>query len=778
MRLGSTAGGTLRLWILVASISCCFSVGAQAQINSWTGTFTGGYWDEFRNWSLGVRPTNSQSIFITNAPSKTVVIDGYTSGTYPESMTVSDLTLSADAGLTNTLFLSNAGATTPLSIQDALAILSGGVLLMTNSALQVGGPAGGQFLLEGSAALAGTNSFSGGVCLGFSTNSAGFISVADGQDVFTNGYTVIGFYGAGQVVLSNGTLQAGDDIAVPNGVFLGLASGSRGTLSILGGSCVVPEHLSLGEDAGSTGLVWVTGGQLILTNGFLTTIGGNGVGQLVLSNAQILASDVAVADGLATHGTLTMAGGACTLSGSLFVGIGLGATGIVSITDSQLAVTNGSVILGNEGVGQMTLSNVALLGRSLIVGCSTGSVGTLAINGATTVVATNITVGAFSNATGVIQIAGGSLTVTNQTGTGQLTVGQLGNGFVFQNGGVVMVDQLTIASGSRSNMFSNGTRIVYLITPGIGQVVLSNGLLLAQTVKLGLATNAQATLTIAGGAISVTSNIVVGVISNANGVIQVTGGNFAVTNQSGTAQLVIGQTTRGTFTQSGGVSTVDQLIVTNGTNNVISFSSGVFNTKSTTVSNAQTFVIGDGVGVADFHLLGGIHSFANGLRVSASAVLSGCGTINGSVEVDPGGAVLADCGGALTFTGIVTNNGSLKAVNGSVLESYGPVVNNGVINVLDGNTNFHSGFVNNGVVLDSSSIPQIVSVSVLGPDVEVRFTTSSGPTYYLEFTSDLVSAGWTPLIGFIGPGGIVGVIDPGAAARLQRFYRVRLVVPQ
>jgi len=148
------------------------------------------------------------------------------------------------------------------------------------------------------------------------------------------------------------------------------------------------------------------------------------------------------------------------------------------------------------------------------------------------------------------------------------------------------------------------------------------------------------------------------------------------------------------------------------------------------------------------------------------------------VLVDAGGTVLADCGGTLTFTDIVTNNGSWKAVNGSVLESYGPVVNNGLMNVLDGHTNFLAGFVNNGVVLDSNSLPRIVSVSLVGPDVGISFTTVSNFTHVVEFTGDLVSQGWAPLFSFTGSGGLTNVTDPGVAVLTQRFYRVRLVVPQ
>jgi hypothetical protein len=281
--------------------------------------------------------------------------------------------------------------------------------------------------------------------------------------------------------------------------------------------------------------------------------------------------------------------------------------------------------------------------------------------------------------------------------------------------------------------------------------------------------------------------------------------SITVTNQAGKGQLVIGASGLGTFTQSGGTVTVDRLSATNAffTTNVIltgsdfissieprwtqvvtnffystvSINSGLFNTKSTTVSNTQTFVIGDGIGAANFHLLGGVHSFANGVRVRNNAVLSGCGTIIGSVVVDAGGSVLAGCGGTLTFTGVITNNGILHANNGSVLESYNEVVNNGVIDVVDGNTNFHSGFVNNGVVVTADNIPRIISISRFGSDVTISFTTFSNLRHFVEYSTDLTSQSWAPFSSFIGSCGMTNVTDAGAAALPQRFYRIHLQVP-
>ncbi|HUK83103.1 MAG TPA: hypothetical protein VLZ12_10795 [Verrucomicrobiae bacterium] len=739
---------------------------AHAQTNSWTYP-SGGYWDDFRNWSLGVRPASSQVVFITNAPAKLVTIDSYTSGVYPESMTVSDLTVLANGGATNTLFLSDAGTATPLQIHDSLMILSGGALLMANSSLLVGDTNSGPFVLEGPAAFSGTNFVSADIYVGYSTNSAGSVSLADGQTIFTNGYTVVGFYGSGRVLLSNGILQTEDDISVPNAVFVGFGPGSLGVLSISGGNLVVPEHLSLAEDTGSAGQLWLDGGQLIATNNCLITVGGNAAGRLIVSNGQLAASCLIVSDALGSSGTLTLAGGSVNLSGGMTIAQGQGATGSVFITGGQLLATNQgvlvnnfetnllSVTVGGFGVGQLTVSNGSLLAQKVVVGDCENSQGTLTIAGGTVSVASRVIAGARSyigtatnaNARGAIQVTGGSLAVTNQSGAGLLTIGQLGSGLFIQSGGQVEVDQLTIAAASIWSGISTG------LTGAVGHAVLSNGQLLAQSVAIGVGTNCQGDLTIVGG-------------------------QLAVTNQSGTAQLVVGLAGLGTFAQSGGVVTVDRLLLTNGIGSVFSLSSGLFNTKSTTVGNGQTFFVGDGIDAATYHLLGGIHSFANGIEVRSNAVLSGCGTINGSVLVDPGGIVQADCGGALTFTGIVTNNGDLVAVNGSVLESYATVVNNGLINVLGGNTNFHSGFINNGVVLDSNSIPRIVSILAIGSDIGITFTTASNLTDIVEYKDDLVNPGWSPLTNVVGTGGITNVTDLGAAALTQRFYRVRLVVPQ
>jgi hypothetical protein len=165
--------------------------------------------------------------------------------------------------------------------------------------------------------------------------------------------------------------------------------------------------------------------------------------------------------------------------------------------------------------------------------------------------------------------------------------------------------------------------------------------------------------------------------------------------------------------------------------------------------------------------------------VSSNAIVNGCGTINGAVLVNQGGTVLADCDGTLTFTGILTNNGILRAENGSVLEAFGPVVNNGLIDIIDGATNFHSTFINNGTVADASTF-RIVSITKEGNDIRVTWSTVSGRTNVLQVTGGSYSNSFTALgPAILVPGlnvSLTNYLDSGAVtAAPALFYRVKLV---
>jgi len=311
---GQGWNGNFRFTLIIAAICVVISSAAHAQTNSWINSASG-FWQDANSWSLGMPPNTTQSLLVTNAGNRTVFIDSSTSSGYSNTLTVSDVILAGQSSAINTLLINNIGVNPPLHVLNSLIVDPGGALLETNSALVVDNAAGGAIDVEGTMALSGTNFLSGGLYVGFSTNSAADVSVINGQTAFTNGYMTIGFYGSAQVALSSGTLQTEDNISPPSAMFVGLGPDSEGAFSILGGNLLVPEHLSLGEDAGSMGLLSLDGGQLVATNNFLISIGGNATGQIVVSNGQLAASYVMVGDALGSSGALTLAGGSITISG-------------------------------------------------------------------------------------------------------------------------------------------------------------------------------------------------------------------------------------------------------------------------------------------------------------------------------------------------------------------------------------------------------------------------------------------------------------------------------
>jgi hypothetical protein len=247
-----------------------------------------------------------------------------------------------------------------------------------------------------------------------------------------------------------------------------------------------------------------------------------------------------------------------------------------------------------------------------------------------------------------------------------------------------------------------------------------------------------------------------------------------VTNSSGNGQLCVGQSTGpASLIFSNGTVTINQLVLTNGANSVFTFSAGTLASGGTFVTNNQVFVVGDGTDAATFQLNGGVHSFANNLEITSDALLTGCGTIEGNVTIDPGGTVLVNCGGTLTFTGSVTNNGTMQAVNGSVLQADGQVVNNGVINAVNGSTEFLGGLVNNGCVLTAANV-QISSITRSGNDITVQIPSGNCATYQLQVTPLLKPASWTNLgASQGGTGGVLSFTDTGGATnRPGRFYRI------
>jgi hypothetical protein len=379
---------------------------AFGQTNDWINTF-GGSWQTGSFWSLGVPPTNTQSaILITNAATKTVSINSKTSA---DLLTISNLTVSAPVGSVNTLLLDNAGSLTPLIVLSNLTVNSGGAVKLTNSALVVNNRSVGLFAVDGAMTLDGDSSLvvSGrievaratngnltvnngtvtaqvGLFAGESSGATGTVWVTGGQMLINgqNGSVLGSAGGAGQVTISNGTMQVVS-------FFVGRSSGAESTITVPGGTLELLTFCRVGADAGGTGTVWVSGGTVIATNASLS-LGANGTGRMIVSNGVVRTGTVGVGAIGSFGGELTVAGGEMSVLSALTVGnSSCTITATVLLADGELFVTNAAhnaTLTIQSGTftqsgGTLTVDNVSInsaCARFIRTG------GTLIVNGSIT----------------------------------------------------------------------------------------------------------------------------------------------------------------------------------------------------------------------------------------------------------------------------------------------------------------------------------------------------------------------------------------------------------
>lgn len=364
-------------------------------------------------------------MLISNANTKIVTIDSTTSGSFSNTMTISNLVLSAPGASVNTLRLLNAGTAKPLRVLDSFAIGSGGAVVITGSTLQVDGMLGGSFVVNGT------------------------VMVGGGNIIVTNTSFYVGSSGRGSMTTSNGTsvLAGYGAVGAAN-----LTSGSQGTLTIAGGTQAQTSALDVGLLAGDTGTVWVTTGQLLITNDFLT-VGSFGIGQMAISNGTVRAHYEVVGNISDAQGTVTVAGGTNIVDADFTVSGG--GTGTVWITGGKLFATNGTTMIGGGASGTMTVSNGLLLLQQMGLGGFSGSVGTLTIVGGTTTVISNLVLGdCLAGSTGMISLMGGTLYVTNAAHNAFLDVR---SGTVSIGNGILMVDRLVMTNSCGLFVRNGGT---------------------------------------------------------------------------------------------------------------------------------------------------------------------------------------------------------------------------------------------------------------------------------------------------------------------------------
>src|ERR1035437_5550751 len=147
--------------ILAVAINDITTSVSPAQTNKWIGR-SDGKWERERHWDDGLPSITQSAVIISNANSKVVTINKHTARKFPDSLTISNLTLSAQDDGINTLFVDNTG-TIALHILNGLTIgiipdppfAGPSELISSNSTLIVDGLLCGQLLDDGTMVIMG-----------------------------------------------------------------------------------------------------------------------------------------------------------------------------------------------------------------------------------------------------------------------------------------------------------------------------------------------------------------------------------------------------------------------------------------------------------------------------------------------------------------------------------------------------------------------------------------------------------------------------------------------
>ncbi|MCX6873858.1 MAG: autotransporter-associated beta strand repeat-containing protein [Verrucomicrobia bacterium] len=173
---------------------------------------------------------------------------------------------------------------------------------------------------------------------------------------------------------------------------------------------------------------------------------------------------------------------------------------------------------------------------------------------------------------------------------------------------------------------------------------------------------------------------------------------------------------------------------------------------------------------ATLHLSGG--TLRANLHIWPGAFLTGFGTIVGNVIND--GTLAAEAGGILVITGEVTNNGTNRISNSTELHINGSFVNNGVLDVITGSVRLPAAFINNGVILDSSSV-RVQELTKTGTTVRLTIRSVAGHVYQLQHNPQLAAGSWTPVGSTQDGTGEVLTFTDGGASGPCGFYRIAVL---
>jgi T5SS/PEP-CTERM-associated repeat protein len=337
------------------------------------------------------------------------------------------LSVGAAGSVTTTQDITIAAGNTSLGL---LSVSGAGARLADGGSLVVGERGGGDLIVQSSGSVGVS---AGSLVVGDATGSTGDVQLG-GSLAIGQGITV-GNQGAGTL-----DLQASAALALAGGTIdVGRAAGGSGTLALAGSGVTLaaPGALVVGDSG--TGMVTVGAGDSLDVGAGTLNIGvaGSGVGTVMVTGTDAIASLDGLVVGDAGQGTLTVGAGAevSTLD-DIVIGDGMGAAGSVSVNGAgALLDDGGGLIVGAAGSGEIDINqgSISVFSGALTLGVSATAFGSLSLENSTLDLTGSLVVGAAGSgsllvgANGTLQAQGLVEIGAQDGGAGSISVSGAGS---------------------------------------------------------------------------------------------------------------------------------------------------------------------------------------------------------------------------------------------------------------------------------------------------------------------------------------------------------------